>query len=253
MIKTIIADDEPRGINTLKKILETYCPDIQVIATCQDADTTKEKIESLQPDLVFLDIAMPGKTSLAMLAELKSINFQIIFVTAHSEYSLQAFKYSAVDYLLKPVHEDLLISAVQRATNRHREKLANSNVDTLLHNIKQTKPGNDIKLCIPSLKGFQVVGIKEIIFCESETSYTIFHVTGNQKIVSSKPISEYEQMLDTNDFVRIHRSFLINLNHVVEYRRGEGGTVILQNGAELEISRRKKDNFIAMMKDKFKF
>lgn len=253
MIKTIIADDEPRGINTLKKILELYCPEVQVIATCQDADSAKVKIELLQPDLVFLDIAMPVKTSLAMLAELTSIPFQIIFVTAHSEYSLQAFKYSAVDYLLKPVHEDQLISAVQRVSNRLREKSVNINVETLLHNFRNSTAGNDMKLCIPSLKGFQVVRLHDIIYCESDTSYTVFYITGNQKIISSKPINEYEQMLELNDFIRIHRSYLININHVVEYRRGEGGTVVLQNGAELEVSRRKKDNFIAVMKEKFKF
>ena len=253
MIKTIIVDDEPRGINTIKKILELYCTDVQLIETCTDADSAKEKILQLEPDLVFLDIAMPGKTSLTMLSEMKNISFQIIFVTAHNEYSLQAFKYSAVDYLLKPVHEDLLINAVQRASKRIQDGLVNRNVETLLHNIQQTKTTKDIKLCIPSLKGFQVIRLSDIIFCESETSYTVFHLTDNQKLVSSKPIFEYEQMLETNDFVRIHRSYLVNINHVVEYRRGEGGTVVLQNGAELEVSRRKKDNFIAVMKDKFKF
>lgn len=253
MIKTIIVDDEPRGINTIKKILELYCTDVQLIETCTDADSAKEKILQLQPDLVFLDIAMPGKTSLTMLSEMKNIPFQIIFVTAHNEYSLQAFKYSAVDYLLKPVHEDLLINAVQRASKRIQDGLVNRNVETLLYNIQQTKTTKDIKLCIPSLKGFQVIRLSDIIFCESETSYTVFHLTDNQKLVSSKPIFEYEQMLETNDFVRIHRSYLVNINHVVEYRRGEGGTVVLQNGAELEVSRRKKDNFIAVMKDKFKF
>lgn len=253
MIKTIIVDDEPRGINTIKKILELYCTDVQLIETCTDADSAKEKILQLEPDLVFLDIAMPGKTSLTMLSEMKNISFQIIFVTAHNEYSLQAFKYSAVDYLLKPVHEDLLINAVQRASKRIQDGLVNRNVETLLHNIRQTKTTKDIKLCIPSLKGFQVIRLSDIIFCESETSYTVFHLTDNQKLVSSKPIFEYEQMLETNDFVRIHRSYLVNINHVVEYRRGEGGTIVLQNGAELEVSRRKKDNFIAVMKDKFKF
>lgn len=253
MIKTILVDDEPRGINTLKKILELYCPDVQVIASCNDADSAKDKIEQLQPDLVFLDIAMPGKTSLAMLSELNAITFQIIFVTAHNEYSLQAFKYSAIDYLLKPVHEDELIQAVTRASKKIQDGLINRNVETLLYNIHQSKSSGDIKLCIPSLKGFQVIRLSDVIFCESETSYTVFHLTDNQKLVSSKPIFEYEQLLEKNDFVRIHRSYLVNINHVKEYRRGEGGTVVLLNGPELEVSRRKKDNFIAVMKEKFKF
>src|SRR5688500_12277425 len=112
MISTILVDDEPRGLNTLKKLLQEYCPQIEIIEECMDADTAKEKINLLKPQLVFLDISLPGKTSFDMLAELKAITFEIIFVTAHNNYMLQAFRYSAVDYLMKPIDEDLLVNAV---------------------------------------------------------------------------------------------------------------------------------------------
>lgn len=253
MMKTILVDDEPRGINALKKILELHCPDVQIIACCDNADDAKKKIEQLNPDLVFLDIAMPGKTSLAMLSEMNEVSFQIIFVTAHNEYSIQAFQYSAVDYLLKPVHEDLLVSAVKRAEKKITNGLLNKNVETLLHNLQLNKKTDEMKLCISSLKGFQVVQLSDIVYCESETSYTIFHLSNGQKVTASRSILEYEQLLELNDFVRVHRSYLVNLNHVKEYQRGEGGTVLLSNNKEVEISRRKKEIFINKMKEKFKF
>jgi two-component system LytT family response regulator len=253
MIKTILVDDEPRGINTLKKILELNCPEVSIIAACNDADSAREKIESLLPDLVLMDISMPGKSSFDMLAEIKAINFQIIFVTAHNEYSIQAFKYSAVDYLLKPVHEDDLKNAVSRAAKKIEEGAFNKNIETLLYNVQQQSRKNDIKVCIPTLKGFQVLLLDEVIYCESESSYTVFYLSNGQKITASKSIFEYEAMLENNDFIRIHRSFLININHVKIYQRGEGGTVILTNGKEVDVSRRKKDSFIALMKERFKF
>ena len=118
MIRTVLVDDEPRGLNTLKKLLQEYCPEIKIIAECEDAEMAKEKIELLEPQLVFLDISLPRKNSFDLLAELDTINFEIIFVTAHNEYTLQAFHYSAVDYLMKPIDEDLLADAVRRAAKR---------------------------------------------------------------------------------------------------------------------------------------
>ncbi len=253
MIKTILVDDEPRGINTLKKILELHCPEVQVIACCENADDAKMKIEALKPDLVFLDIAMPGKSGLSMLSEMDEILFQIIFVTAHNEYSIQAFQYSAVDYLLKPVHEDQLINAVKRVEKKIPNSSLNKNIETLLYNFQQHKKNDEMKLCISSLKGFHVVLLDNILYCESEASYTVFYLSDGQKVMASRSIMEYEQLLEQNDFVRIHRSYLVNLNHIKEYQRGEGGSVLMSNNVVVEVSRRKKEMFIAKMKEKFKF
>lgn len=253
MTRTILVDDELRGINTIKKILELHCPDVTVVACCQSADEAKKQIRELQPDLVFLDIAMPGKTSIEMLGEMEAINFQVIFVTAHNEYSIQAFKYSAVDYLLKPVHENELVNAVERATKKIAQGQKNKNLEVLLHNLQLQKGMADIKICIHSLKGFSVLLLSEIVCCESEGSYTIFHLSNGEKITTSKSIIEYELMLEENDFMRIHRSFLINVQHVKSYERGEGGTLTLSNGKEVDVSRRKKDVFIQKMKDVFKY
>jgi len=253
MIRTILVDDEPRGLNTLNKLLQEYCPQIKIVAACMDADSAKEKISSLEPQLVFLDISLPGKTSFDLLAELDTVNFEIIFVTAHNNYMLQAFRYSAVDYLMKPIDEDLLVDAVTRAAKRIALDTINNNVTTLLHNLHKEQAPREMKICIPSLKGFLVVEIKNILFCEASGSYTNFYLADNQVLCTAKTMHEYETLLADAGFVRIHKSYLVNLRHVKEYVRGEGGSVILSNSKEVEVSRRKKDSFINRMKEYYKY
>lgn len=253
MVRTILVDDEPRGLKTLRRLLQEYCPDVKVVAECTDADSAKEKIALLAPQLVFLDISLPGKSSFDLLTELEQVNFEIIFVTAHNQYTLQAFRYSAIDYLMKPVDEDLLVDAVKRAVKRVAANTVNENISTLLHNLQQTQPPQEMKLCIPSLQGFQVVALKDILFCEASGSYTGFYFTNEHHLVSAKPIFEYEELLADAGFVRIHKSYLVNLLHVKEYLRGEGGSVILSNDKEVEVSRRKKDIFLGKIKEFYKY
>ena len=253
MIKTILVDDEPRGLSTLKTLLNEYCPELKIVAECSEAESAKEKIELLAPQLAFLDISLPGKNSFDLLAELGQIDFEIIFVTAHNEYTLQAFHYSAVDYLMKPIDEDLLADAVRRAVKRITVNTINNNVSTLLHNLHKTQSPQEMKLCIPSLKGFQVVELKDILYCEASSSYTNFHFANKHTICTAKSIHEYEELLADAGFVRIHKSYLINLLHVKEYVKGEGGSVILTGGNEIEVSRRKKDIFLTQMKEFYKF
>jgi len=166
---------------------------------------------------------------------------------------LQAFRYSAVDYLMKPIDEDLLVDAVKRADKRIALNTINNNVTTLLDNLHKEQVPQEMKLCIPSLKGFLVVEIRNILFCEASGSYTNFHLTDNQLLCTAKSIHEYEELLADAGFVRIHKSYLVNLRHVKEYVRGEGGSVILSNGKEVEVSRRKKDSFISRMKEYYKY
>src|SRR6185436_9874584 len=182
-----------------------------------------------KPDVVFLDIQMPGQTGLEMIAELTIKNFEIIFVTAHNEYILQALQYSAADYLLKPVDEDRLIEAVQRAEKRLKEGKKEELTETLLHNLSNKGNPTEMRLCLPTLKGFIILKLDEIIYCEAERSYTIFHLEANKSVIVSKPLLDYENLLSDAGFLRIHKSFLINLRHVKEYQRGEGGTVIMNN------------------------
>ncbi|MBL7743973.1 MAG: response regulator transcription factor [Chitinophagaceae bacterium] len=252
-IRTILIDDEPRGLSSLQKLLQMNCAEIDIISCCGHADDAKEKITSLRPDLVFLDIAMPETNGFELLQKLPVIDFEIIFVTAHSNYMTQAFRFSAVDYLLKPVEEDLLTEAVKRAGKRIEEKGGSLQIETLLHNIRHKNTPQKIKLCIPSIRGFQVVEINEIIYCEASSNYTNFHFTNRPSICASKAIHEYEELLADSNFVRVHKSFVVNLEHVKEYIRGEGGSVILSNNYEVEVSRRKKDMLMTRMKEYYKF
>ena len=252
-ITTILVDDEPRGLTSLQKLLQLNCPDVDVIACGSSAEEAKEKITQLHPGLVFLDIAMPGKTGFDLLRDLGEINFEIIFITAYNNYMTQAFHFSAVDYLLKPVDEELLVQAVKRVGKRIEKKTGGQQIETLLHNIQHKSSSQKMKLCIPSVKGFQVVEIHDIIYCEANSNYTNFYFINHTTVCASKPIHEYEELLEDCSFVRIHKSLLINLEHVKEYVRGEGGSIVLSDGHELEVSRRKKDLLMTKMKEFFKY
>ena len=252
-LKAILIDDEPRGISSMQKLLQINCPDVNVIGSCTVADEAIEIVRQQHPDLIFLDIAMPVKNGFELLKELKGFNFEVIFVTAHNQFMIEAFHFSAIDYLLKPVEDDLLVDAVNRARNRIQEKTGNKNLETFLHNLKQKQSPEKMKLCIPSLKGFQVIEINDILYVESSSNYSNLYFTNNKMICTSKALHEYEILLEDAGFVRVHKSFLVNLIHIKEYKRGEGGSVILSNGHEVEVARRKKDLLITKMKEFYKF
>jgi len=251
-MKAILVDDEPDGIRTLKKMLESHCPNVEVAATCSNAVMAKQELERVRPDVVFLDIQMPGKSGLDLLTEMPEKEFEVIFVTAHNEYMLQALQYSAADYLLKPVDEDRLIEAVQRVETRIQAEKKEW-TETLMHNLNKAGSPSEMKLCLPTLKGFIVVKLDDIIYCEAERSYTIFHLDGKRTVTVSKSLIEYDNLLQETQFFRIHKSFLVNLNHIKEYQRGEGGLVIMNDNAEIEVSRRKKEFFLNRMKELYKY
>jgi two-component system LytT family response regulator len=253
ILRAILVDDEPRGLSSLQKLLQLNCPDINIIATSTQVDEAIEKINELHPNLVFLDIAMPGKDGFTLLKELKDERFEVIFITAHNNFMIEAFHFSAIDYLLKPVDDDLLVDAVKRAKKRILEKAGGQNIETFLYNVQQKQSAQNMKLCIPSLKGFQVVELNDILYAESSGNYTNFYFANKQMICSSKPMHEYEELLSDAGFIRIHKSSLVNLLHVKEYIRGEGGSVKLSNGIELEVARRKKDLFLSKMKQYYKY
>lgn len=251
-MKAILVDDEPDGIRTLQKVLEAHCPDVHVVASCSNANTAKQQIDLLKPDVVFLDIQMPGKTGLEMLTEIAAKDFEVIFVTAYNEYMLQALQYSAADYLLKPVDEDRLVEAVRRVEQRLDTAKKEDRTNALMYNLTQVGHPSAMRLCLPTLKGFIVLKLEEILYCEAERSYTVFHLENGKTVTVSKPLLEYDQLLKDTSFLRVHKSFLVNMMHVREYQRGEGGLVIMSNGAEIEISRRKKDIFLMKVKEVFR-
>lgn len=253
MIKAYIIDDEHLSRNTLKNILSKTCPNIEVVAEFENTDSAFYHMATNRPDLIFLDIAMPNKNGIDFLSEFEVIDFEVIFVTAHDQYILQAMHLSAVDYLLKPVVGEELKRAVYNAEKRIQSKSTHLNLNTFLQNIKQQVNYDEMQLCIPTIKGFQVVKLIDIIYCEAENTYTYIHLKDNVKILSSRPLVDYDRLLSDTPFIRIHKSSFINMNHIKEYQKGEGGVVVMSNGKSLDVSRRKKEFFITKMKEKFKY
>lgn len=250
-MKAVIVDDEADGIRTLKKMLEKHCANITVAGVCSDAMAAEELIMSNDPDIVFLDINMPGKTGFDLLAEMPRKKFEVIFVTAHNEYMLKALQFSAADYLLKPVDEDRLTEAVDRVEKRLQSG-KEERTQTLMHNLTAIGSPNEMKLCLPTIKGFMILKLDDIIYCEAERSYTLFHLTNNKVVTVSKPLSAYDRILEDSSFLRIHKSFLINLHHIKEYQRGEGGLAVMSNDAQLEVSRRRKEIFLMKVNQFFR-
>jgi two-component system LytT family response regulator len=252
-MKAIIVDDETKSLNALSLMLKQYCQRVEVVATCCSADDARKKISALQPDLLFLDISMPGENGFELLQGLGKSYPEVIFITAHDDYMLRAFKFSAVDYLLKPVHEDELADAVNRAIDRIEKKYIPKGLETFLHNLRTSLPAGEAKLRIPMQQGFEVVSLHDIIFCEALSSYTKFHRVDKKQIVSSKTIKEYEYLLSDSSFVRVHKSYLINMKHLKKYHRGEGGSVLMTGDFEIQVAKRKKDLLQQKINEYFKF
>jgi two-component system LytT family response regulator len=243
MIKAIIVDDELGARESLSKMLEKNCKQIEVVAKVDSMLSAFEAITNKEPDLVFLDIEMPNGNAFDLLEKFKTINFNIIFTTAYDHYAIKAIKFSAVDYILKPIDPEELITAVKRFEDRAGEKATlDKQFKTLLSNVR---PENKLKkVGIPDGDGLIFINLSDIIRCDSDGNYTFFILTSGKKIIASRTLGEYEQMFADDNFFRIHRSHLINLEHVKKYIKGEGGYVVMSDNSQVEVSRRNKTDFL---------
>jgi two-component system, LytTR family, response regulator len=251
-VKAIIVDDEQYSRESLKGLLQRHCPQVIFCGESANAAGARDLIAEVQPGLVFLDIAMPGESGLELLKSLGEVPFEVIFATAHDEYVLQALRLSAADYLQKPIDAGELMSAVSNAAQRLATRDSQLLLRTLQHNLESKKTKLDKRLCVGTLRGFQVVDISSVIYCEADHNYTHFFCTGNSSIVASRTLADYESILCDSGFFRVHKSTLINLDHVREYVRGDGGEVIMSNGKSLTVSRRRKEEFLEKTKQLFK-
>lgn len=243
MINCIIIDDEPKNTRLLQNMLEMYCPLINVLAAATDAKTGIDFIKELQPQLVFLDVEMPHLNGFDVLKQLEPLSFEVIFVTAFSQYAVEAFEHKATGYLTKPVNAEKLQAAVANAVKRVEEKAINKNIFTLLaQNSKQEVPD---KIPLSTTGGLLFVKLSDIIYCESSGNYTHFFLNDEKKIVVSRQLGEYEKLLPDSAFIRIHDKYIINLSYIKEYVKGGGGEVILENGKELPVATRRKEEFLA--------
>jgi two-component system LytT family response regulator len=243
MIKTIIVDDELGARESLSKIIEKNCKEIEIVAKADAMLSAYDAINKHQPDLVFLDIEMPKGNAFDLLGKFDEINFDIIFTTAYDHYAIQAIKFSAIDYILKPIDTEELVSAVERFQKKTGQKnFLDKKFKVLLSNLK---PENKIKkIGIPDSDGLVFINLSDIIRCDSDGNYTFFILTTGKKIIATHTLGEYEQMFADNNFFRVHRSHLINLEHVKKYIKGEGGYVIMTDNSQVEVSRRNKIEFL---------
>ena len=246
--KAYIIDDEFQSRSFLNKMLNQYFPEICVVGEASAVEEGLQGIKEHNPNIVFLDIQMNGETGFDLLNRLPEINFSLIFTTAFDQYALKAFRFNAIDYLMKPIVTGELIDAVNKVMQRTAPEQSASKLqlEQLYHDIKNPKQVHD-KIAVPTAEGFIIVAIQEIIYCLAKSNYTEFHLTGKKTILSSYTLKQYDELLTSQSFFRAHRSYLINLAHVNMYRRGEGGDIIMSNGDEIELSRTHKDEFLHLL------
>jgi two-component system, LytTR family, response regulator len=243
-IKSIIVDDEQPACELLVKYLHEYCPEISIEAVCRSANKAYVEITERKPDLIFLDIEMPRMNGFELLKKLSPVTFNVIFITAFSEYAAQAFRISAVDYLLKPIKINELIEAVGRVrSNIENNQL--QNISSLLKNSDVSLP-RFRKLLIPGLKGTLTINPEDVIYCEAEGYCTIFHLTKNRRITSSYNLKHFEELLPSSVFFRVHNSFMINLEHLEGYNNL--GEITLSGGNKCPLGASRKKAFQKTLK-----
>jgi two-component system, LytTR family, response regulator len=243
MIKTIIIEDEAHSREILYNMLQQHFKNIEVLAVCKNIQEGKAAIENLHPHLVLTDIELEKNAIFDMLQQLDKIDFEVIFITAHERYALQAIKFSALDYLLKPFSLEDLSAAIKRFETKKDKQQSPGQFDTLFHNLRYIQKDAK-KIALPTANGLSILPVKEIIRCEAEVNYTNFFLASKNKILVSKTLKEFEELLNDYGFIRVHQSHLINLHHVKNYTRGEGGTVTMTDGTSVDVSRRKKEEFL---------
>ena len=241
MIRAIIVDDEQNNINNLSALMAHHCPVIEVVATATQANQAREHLLNLRPDVLFLDIHMPGQNGFELLKSLHEYPFEVVFVTAYDVYGIMAIKFSALDYLLKPVSIPELMSAVEKIEKTVSQKRHNGRLENLLHLLDKPKPDPDQRIALPTQKETYLVAVKDILRCESSNNYSSFFLLDGTVHIISRPIYEYEELLGPYGFIRCHQSHLVNKNHVKSILNEDSGYFILENTPKkIPISRQKK-------------
>jgi two-component system, LytTR family, response regulator len=243
MIRTLIIDDEQHCIDRITHLLEPYKDSVHLMDALQSVEEGITAIRKFKPDLIFLDVQINDKTGFDLLKQIDIHDFEVIFTTAHDKYAVQAFKFSAIDYLLKPVDADDLQQAMEKVSKKVTEKTNNDRLDVLLHNLKHTQ-GNTKKISIPTVNGFIFLQVTDILRCQSDINYTTIFLKDKQKITVAKTLKEFEEMLSDYNFFRVHNSHLINLAYIKSYNKGKGGIVTMTDQTEIEVSTRRKDDLM---------
>ena len=248
MIKGIIIDDEGHCIETLMLLLEGYCPDIEVVEHCKSAASGLTAIARHKPDILFLDIEMPNMNGFEMLEQFTEIPFSVIFTTSYDQYAIRAIRFSALDYLLKPIDPNELVAAVHKVRSRKTGPSAEQ-FHMLIEKIQSKEHGFE-KIAVPTSEGFELLPTDQIISCEADDNYTNFNIKNRKKIVACRSLKDVEEQLTIafTYFIRVHHSHLVNLNEVTKYVRGEGGYLVMSDGSTVNVSRSRKDALLKTLK-----
>ncbi len=252
MIRTIIIDDEPSALNVLSLMLKKKCKeDVEIVGTTNSPFAGKMLIEQQKPDLVFLDIEMPGMTGVDLVRSFTNPTFRVVFVTAYDDYAVEAFRLSAVDYLLKPIGSEDVIRAVQKIKDdlRKNENPLSAQLQHLEKLLNKHSDNGESKIGIGMQDKIVFVNVKDIVYCEASGSYTNVYLHSGEKMVASRLLGDFEEQLAGNKFFRIHHHYLINLKHVKEFQRNDGGYVVMENNKQLEVSQRKRKDFLDAIQD----
>jgi two-component system LytT family response regulator len=245
-IKAVIIDDEQHSLETTDILVRKYCPSVLVTGLADSPEKGITLVDALKPDLVFLDIAMPRMNGFEMLQYLSFRDFDLVFTTAYDAYAIKAFKVNAIDYLLKPIEPEELIKAVEKVKVKVENQVTRSRIDEILQGAGLTGFRKN-KLALPIEGKIAMLDYDSILYCESDGNYTYLHLTNRKKIMVSRTLKDIEGMLPHPQFLRIHHSYLVNISHIMEYIRGEGGEVVLTNGLQLRVSRSRKDELMAVL------
>jgi len=244
MIRAILIDDEVHCLDTLSMLLSDYCPDVQVVERCMSAKQALVAIQRHQPALIFLDIEMPTMNGFDLLEQFSEIPFAVIFTTSYDQYAIKAIRFSALDYLLKPIDAKELVVAVNKVKGQ-KQLPAAEQFQMLLNQVQHKETGFK-KIAVPTSEGFELIPAEQVVRCEADDNYTHLFLKNKNKVVASRTLKEMEEQLqDFNCFLRVHHSYLVNLNEVTKYVRGEGGYLIMSDGATVNVSRSRKE---ALMK-----
>jgi len=246
MIKTIIVDDEEKSRVTLNNLVTKHCPSLAITDLCDSVGSAIKSIAKNAPDLVFLDIEMPFENGFTLFEKIKNPSFQVIFTTAYDQYAIKAIKYSALDYLLKPVDVEDLKSAVEKCVEKNETKSSRSDDYEMLLSALKLK-SKSAKIAVPTFDGLQMINANDIVKCIADESYTHITLVDGSKLVVCRILKEFEDLLSDYNFFRVHNSSLINLTHVKKYVKGDGGYVLMSDDETVEVSRRKKNELLSKL------
>lgn len=240
----IIVDDEASSRNVLREYLLRYCPEIKIVGEADSVQSAVAAISNLKPEILFLDIEMPQGNGFDLLEKLSGYSFEVIFTTAFEQYAIKALNFGAAHYLLKPISIDELIEAVKKVVQTTHVGLSAERQQIILDHV-HTKNEKPARIVLPLLDGFEVVDVSKIIWCEANDNFTDFHFSDRNKMMICRTLKFYEELLHESGFLRVHKSYMVNCDHVVRYNKGKGGVITMSDQAEVPLSVQKKDEFLS--------